>query len=856
MRRARALLFAPLGLLAACTETVPPHAPELSPPSSTAPTVNVASPTAEPVAMTPFATPVLPPLTRDDRPACEIAKDARKNADSALTAGRNYRALRLVEKANRLCPSDAALSFATKLDALSKLGLDDAARDLAKQITASPGADAAAQAAAKTALARAPLTPPPSGESLLTAALAAHKSSAADARAQLDRAVARLEQEASGKARVYVDESERDPLALSNDGATVALGDGNTVLLVDAKTLRPQRFFDLGETPRGAVLSADGKLLATLTNSAVDVWSAATGKRTFHLVWAGEEPRTAAFSNDGKRLFVGGRHTFDAVLRVWNLDTGDSADDFSLPRQAGVSALALSSDNKHIALGTEFGSVEVWTVSPHKQVVSLFKGDSFHDEVRSISYSPKGDRILLYGRSGKIEVFDAKTWKSLWQGTSRSPWTEGAATFSSDGVRVISGGYEDFHNTLREWDAATGAELQNKPVGVQAQFFSRDGHYALGGEREALGVLDLVSGTEKLVSNETARIKDLRFAPPRMLLTTVDGDKAERVLLPSGARYVPIDDTYGPLCTSLDGKLLAQAGYRGVTVFDVDSGARIPGYPPVPDRSTGSSVQLAPDGSLRVWSRYFDDTTLYTSKKGDTAMTALVKLGERKDLRGLEASDFGRYGIVYQENKVLVLDASTGDLRKVDEDPQDRIREADISADGTALFIAREQRLSRFDTSTGKATHAGISVPCYMDRLESSFDGNKVLAACSEDAYLYTFTPGQESPTAAPLKYGRIEYGKVALSPHGDLVVTGEADGGLTIWDAHGVQRAALRFAHGHDATLVLAPDGRTLLLGKDTAALEDRLSCRVGSRAMPFVACADALGDDDLLADALAPSN
>lgn len=278
----------------------------------------------------------------------------------------------------------------------------------------------------------------------------------------------------------FLDAGERRALSLSGDGTTAAIASGNTVVLLDAKTLHPLRFFDGASSLAGASLSADGKLLAILQRDAVEVWSTATDKRVQRLVWAGEEPREALFTPDGKRLIVGAERSFDAVIRVWNLETGDSADSFSLPREGAVSCMALSRDGKQLAIGTDRGTLQLWAVSPHKQVASLAKKESYLESLLSLAFSPKGDKLLAFARTGKMTVWDTKTTKSLWDVDAEASFGHGAATFSSDGTRVRGSTEAGFHTAIREWDAATGAELQNKPAGIGPAFFSQDGRFGFG----------------------------------------------------------------------------------------------------------------------------------------------------------------------------------------------------------------------------------------------------------------------------------------------------------------------------------------------------------------------------------------
>lgn len=851
-RRLRALLLTAAALASGCGEPVEPAAPLHEPPPPAGPAVPVPTGSAEAQAPLPFSTPVLAPLARDARPPCEIAKDTRKSADLLLAKGRSYKALRLVERADRQCPSTAQASWGTRLDALQKLGRDDAAKDLAKAILAAPPGDGSFVASAKAVLAKAPGAAPPAADTLLASALAARQSGAADARAQLDRALVRLELDTSKAPEPFFDAGERRALSLSGDGTTAAIASGNTVVLLDAKTLHPLRFFDGAGPPAGVSLSPDGKLVAILQRDAVDVWSTATDKRVHRLVWAGEEPHEALFSADGKRLIVGAERSFDAAIRVWNLETGDSADSFSLPREGGVSCMALSRDGKQLAIGTERGTLQLWALSPHKQTGSLAKKESYMEAVLSLAFSPKGDKLLTYFRAGKMSVWDTKTAKSLWEVDAEASFGHGAATFSADGTRVRGSTESGFRSAIREWDASTGAELQNKPAGIGPVFFSQDGRFGFGSDRDVLGVVDTVSGTETTVSNAAPRLGSMLFGPPRTLVLTFDGDKAFRVVTPQGTRYFPVEDTYGAVAVSLDGRTLAHGSYREFYVWDVDKGAPIKAYPAPPDRVT--DVTFGPAGDeMRVWSLDFDVLSASVATPGAAAWKPLFRV-ERKDLRGIRPSDYGRYAAIPSDKKVFVLDASNGALHSAQDETTDRLDRLAVSADGTALFVAREKRIDRFEMASGKAL-GSVAVPgCTLSALASSFDGSRVLAQCWEHSYLFSYAPGSDTPAMTNVDLGRTAYDKTALAPHGDLIVTGQDDGSLRVRDTQAALRMEILPIPGGDAMLFRSPAGRVWLSGKDAARIEEHLFCRVGPRAVPFVVCEDALTDDDLLADAFAP--
>jgi WD40 repeat protein len=840
-------------LASGCVEAASPAIPAPLP-GEPQPMVAIPTSTAVAAAGTAPATAALAPLARDGRPPCDAAAATRKEADLALAQGRAYKAVRAIAAADKKCPATAQASWRTRLDALSALGRDDAARALAREIGAAPSPDPATATAARAALARPPPAAPPAASTLIAAALAAQRSAAMDARAQLDRGLVRLEQETSESPRAFFDLGERKALAISADGASAVLSAGNLVLLIDAKDLSPRRFFDHTKPVQTAALSADGKLLATLqSDGETGVWSTTTGKRLHRLVWTDEQARCALFSPDGKRLITAGEHGFDAPVRVWNVETGDSVEAFSLSGSGDATALSLSRDGKTVAIGTERGVIELWTLNPHKRTATLAKKDSFLEGVTSIDFSPKGDKVAAAFENGKVTVWETKLGKVVWEVATEGRSDSAAVAFSADGSRLLASGRVGFTPAIREWDSATGAELQNKPVPIEAAFFSQDGRVALGAGREELGVLDLATRTAVTAPMKGHRLRSLLFGPPRTLAFMLDSEKALRLITPGGSRFFPLKDDYGSFALSLDGRTVAQADYHEILAWDVEKGTPLAAYPSLPDSSP--ALSFGPQGSeIRAAFRHFDVLSLFAASPGQAAWKELFHQ-ERKSADQLVVAAYGRSAVIRADSKVFIVDVADGRTISMQDDSTERIQDLELSGDGRVLFVMRDQKITRFDTETGKPTHPPADVGCYSSTVACSFDGARVLAACSGEVAVLTFAPAQEVPIRARLIIDRQSVDSVVMAPHGDLVAVGHEDGFVRLLELNRTVRAELIALPGADGVLVRAPDGRVLLSGKDTSKLESRLFCRVGPVAVPFVVCADALTDEGLLEAVFAPA-
>jgi WD40 repeat protein len=801
----------------------------------------------------------LPPIPVDARPACDIAAEARSGAEQQLAQGRAYKALRAIEAADRRCPSSAQTSWRARLEALSALGKDEAARALAAQIAASASADPAAVTAAKALLAKTPAPPSGSADALLASAIAAHQSKAKDARAQLDRALARLEIETGKTPIAFLDVQERKPLALSGDGKTAVLAQDKLAIVADAKTLAPRRFLEAGSTVDDAVLSADGTLVATVDQGGgATVWSVATGARVRSLTWAGEDANAAAFTSDGKRLVLAGANErWNASARVFDLSTGNSLDSIATEHTSASSAVALSRDDKLLAFGSTSGHLEIWSLSPRKRIGATSgkdkkdKKDSYGDGILALAFSPKGDRLASLDRSGAVTVWDTKQGKALWKSGGDLRVDGAAIAFSADGSRVRGGAEGGYQPSLREWDAATGTALQNRPVDVAITAFSQDGSAALGATRDAVGVVDVASGTTTIAPVSHASFGTVQFAPPRLLVVAPDHRGALLVISPKGARRIATADHEGAFAVSLDGSTLARAAYREVSLWSLDAEAppRSLGAPP----DSVSSLSFDVSGAVRALVAHTDKVTLLSATAAEPSWKKVAS-AEPKNVRSALMSAYGRSGAVVTDKEVLVLDAVTGQLTTADEDDKERVQDYALSGDGKVLFVVRDRRVTRHDALTGKASSVPAAMGCYSSELIASFDGSRLLSGCSDGAELFTFTAENAAPQREDFRLEKVSFQGVALAPQGDLMATVDDDGSVRIWDTRGAERGAVRTLAGADAALVMGRDGRVLLAGKDASKLEERLFCRVGAYAVPFAVCADVVTDDRLLEEVLAP--
>ena len=200
-------------------------------------------------------------------------------------------------------------------------------------------------------------------------------------------------------------------------------------------------------------------------------------------------------------------------VTLW-VDRDDNRLDLTeLPQaMARVSALVFGPDGKHLAVGREDGTIEIFDVATRRQVFNAWRHDG---AVRSLAFSPDNARLVSAGRDLYAIVWSIRNANEVFRRLSFCRRILRAA-FSSDGRRLVTAS-ED--RTAKVWDGTAG-----RPI------VSLDGH--------------------------GAAVTDAAFAPQANLVATASGDGYSRLW----------DAETGRLVNSLrhPGELLAmQFGSRG-----------------------------------------------------------------------------------------------------------------------------------------------------------------------------------------------------------------------------------------------------------------------------------------------------
>jgi WD40 repeat protein len=643
--------------------------------------------------------------------------------------------------------------------------------------------------------------------------------------------------------------AELQAIALSHDGAMLLGQAAGELLLIDARTLAPRQFLRLeGELPRGdsggARFSPRGDRVAIARQGELFVYDVGTGLLGRKLEWADQEIRSFAFSADGESIITGSRAGFDAVVRRFDLRSGDSLAEYVIKDGREVSALAASQSGSFVACSTRSGGLELLDAKKLTKVRGLGKKGAL-ETADSLVFSPSGDRLASIHSRMALEIWNVTTGAPIATAALDRPWSAPVLGFSGDGGRIrVTGG--TWGDALMELDSASGRALAAKSLPRGSAVLSADGEVIAVSDRGGgLSIVEAASGKLRVAARRVeARLEDLAVTDGHLAMARelgtgsdsridlfVEGAQTER------ARSFSVPGYKATLAFSRLGQRLAGSfGGRGVRAWEMRSGAplELADAPEWVDQLAFASPEVLRGAggpfelkffSTRIGARAW--TTEFTTGR-DRGRRALAVVGDQAVFTA--ADQLTRYD--FEKRSATALGAAK-DLRAVG-----------LSGDGKALIVSTAARgVERWSLPSGEPKRL-LTGRCKDGPISVSADGSSVLIRCSYREFALLSSAGQ---VTAPWEASRAE-----LAPSGKVVVV-EHEGRVVIAGADLKERVSLRFGAMPGAVVASGPGGVIERFGGESD-LADRTYCRVGDRVAPFELCEDLLYRDDLVRDALWP--
>lgn len=712
---------------------------------------------------------------------CEVARLHRARVPGLLREGRLDRTVRVIEHADKLCPSTARASYAALLETLADLGRFDDVRAVADRVDADPSASPEARAAAKRAREKAGEPSADTGRGLLEEGLAARARGDLPAAQRLfDRAAVLLALESGaslaldfpnglgfasalpwagvpdGAARAT---SSGDPVfAASSSGRLLALADGARVAIVESATMRET----LGlEGHRGDVtalaVSPDDKVVASASaDRTVRAWTVATGKQVL-AVETKEPVRRLWFAGDGGVLV--GAH---GAVSAWRVPGGAPLG--RIDPEPGLDVFDVTPDGLVLAASSE--AVQGRHLLSGRPVDELAK-------VRVAARSADG-RLLAAASAREIALLRLPERTRIRKLASSAGAVRLAV--SPDGAFVAA---EDEQGSLRVWDARTDAPPR-APSGVKGPLFAvtKAGNVIVREGERALAVLDAMG---------TAPPRRLTFGAGRPLALAPNED------LVMGASIDPP---------------------RGLVAWSFETGAAR-AMPGSPHAESPTAIAMLDGG----------DATALAIAAGDRVLVLGLRTGELRVLdpsppgvRGLAFLDGGPRLLAWSESKLMIWELPSGEVRKVADFESGRRRLLAVSADGSLAVVhegrgprlwdvGKDQGLASLDARPDAARPAIAIAPDRKTVAIAEAAGGVRLFAVESGAAIRPL--GEASAKARALAFVR---GGAAVAALLDT-------GAIAFWETASGRPAREPFGSEDDPVASIAPGAGGLLAMTDPAA-------------------------------------
>jgi len=256
-------------------------------------------------------------------------------------------------------------------------------------------------------------------------------------------------------------------LAFSNDGTLLLAGGGTPARFGELQfwdiDLRPRSttaklrrsVMLTGDTLFGASLSPDGKLAAAgCTDNTVRIVDVATGKELYKMGAHENWILGTVFGGDSKRIVSVGR---DRAAKLTDATSGAFLENINLLRDE-LAAVARHPAKEIVVIGGQDRIPYLYLMDRPKNMkiaddtTLIRKLDRQNGIISALALSPDGKHIAVGGAAPEVNIYDAETGKSV---ASCKGHTAGIYTlaFSPDSTTIAAAGFD---GTVRLYDAATG----------------------------------------------------------------------------------------------------------------------------------------------------------------------------------------------------------------------------------------------------------------------------------------------------------------------------------------------------------------------------------------------------------------
>ncbi|TFU05879.1 hypothetical protein EUV02_02305 [Polymorphobacter arshaanensis] len=625
----------------------------------------------------------------------------------------------------------------------------------------------------------------------------------------------------------------RDPLSMagifSNDGSRGLTITNGRAVLWDTATGKSVMKLATGETPIAGAIFGPGDRIVVFNEETPDrvpiaIFDAGSGQLIARLD-GNEEPGTATFSTDGKRLTIIGRY---GSISVFDLVTGKAI--LQTLSDAFLMSPVNSADGSRVIAQTEEAEATVWNTETGKPVLRIpLPANAFYIEA---NFSADGARLLLKPDSAPATLWDSKRGAHIADiGTADNGVY--SSQFSHSG-RTIAILFMDGTAQFRETASGTAIVDLGHSISTDPLFIFSPNRRWLATSEDNLVKLYAPNGalTAQFGDGDGA-VSDIVFSQDgrRLLAATADGklriwDTTRQMLTASlfsetvsAAAFTP--DGRRSLVASTSGALALMRVQDGQFIKSltahqagVDGAPSQPAGAEVGHSKSVNSIAFAKDGrmltassdrSARIWATDGSFVRQLSGHSGRINTATFSPDGRRV----VTASD---------DDSSSLWDAASGAVLHRLTGHKLGVRTAAFDGVGARIVTASNDKTARiWNTATGKVEHVLTGHTAALTGAEFAPDGKSVLTASNDaSARIWDAATGE-------LRFvlgghgGRVTMAH--YSPDGHRIVTASTDNMARLWNADtGKLIASLTGHNGAVTSAMFSPDGRRIVTASNDA--------------------------------------
>ncbi|KAB5588516.1 hypothetical protein CTheo_8040 [Ceratobasidium theobromae] len=488
-----------------------------------------------------------------------------------------------------------------------------------------------------------------------------------------------------------------------------------------------------------------------------------------------------------------------------------------------VRSVSYSPDGSKVVFGCEDGMVGVRNAYDGSPIIGPFQGHS--DIVWSVALSPDGTRFVSGSDDRTIKVWNVQDGTLVGEPFQGHTGGIKSIALSLDGRLIVSGSSDQ---TVLVWSANDGTPVAGPFRGhtkwVWPVAFSPDGtRIASGSQDYTIRVWNIQSGTLSFdpLEGHTGIIWSVAFSPNGAHIVSGSADCTIRIwdahngVLVLGPLTGHTDQIHS-VAFSPEGTRFVSGGRDcTIRIWSLENGSLIAG--PLEGHTTVVwSAAFSPDGTrvvsgsgdetIRVWNAGVSKPILNQSKGHADGIIAIV------------LAHNGTYIASGSVTSIYVWDSQNSTcIAGPFEGHTDTIRSVAFSPDSIRLASGSDDRTIRiWDVKTGTLLagpfkdHTGT-----VESVAFSPDGTYI-ASGSQDQTVCVRDSSSGTLIIPPFKGHTSVVHSIAFSPNGTCVVSGSYDHTIRLWDTHKGTHLASPF-HGHSdwvMSIAFSPCGQYIASG------------------------------------------